>query len=41
MKFYNQVSAEQRTEAAALINDLLTSPSDTETTGHEKSNARA
>ena len=40
MKFYNQVNAEHRAEAAALIDDLLTSPSDAEMTGHEKTDAR-
>jgi integrase len=40
MKFYNQVSAEHRAEAAALIDDLLTSTSNVETTDHEKTDAR-
>ncbi len=40
MKFYNQVNAEHRAEAAALIDDLLTSLSDVEMIGYEKTDAR-
>ena len=36
MKFYNQVNAKHRAEAAALIDDLLTSSTDAEATDHEK-----
>ncbi len=40
MKFYNQVNAKHRAEAAALTDDLLTSSTDAEATDHEKTDAQ-
>ena len=40
MKFYNQVNAEHRAEAAALIDNLLASSNDTEMIDQKKTDAR-